>query len=256
MLVNENCNIKICDFGLSRALLEGTDKRCLTGYTVTRWYRPPEILLNWEGYDKSVDIWSIGCIFAELLDRKVLFPGNNSDEQLELILTILGTPSKDELVKMGKEEYIEKIYKYGKLSKIAWKDIISNHNDDAFDLLGKFLAFDPMKRISIDEAIKHKYFDNMSDIIEDKPEPVTKFDFDFDDFNTLSIQDYRNLILKEILLYHDDNLLNEYDKEKENYRKEMNYKKKMHKSNSKSSHLSKKSSSSSTSKTSKPDSKK
>lgn len=155
---------------------------------------------------------------------------------------------------MDKEQYIEKIYKHGKLSKIPWKDVISNHNEDAFDLLEKFLKFDPSKRISIDDALKHKYFDGMSDIIEEKPESVTKFDFDFEDCNTLSIQDYRNLILQEILLYHDNNLLNEYDKSKEIYKKELNYKKKMNKSSSNKSHLSKKSSSSSTSKTSKKDS--
>ena len=82
LLVNSDCNIKICDFGLARPLFDSNkDKKvALTEYIATRWYRPPEVLLEWDSYDKSLDVWSIGCIFAELLDRKPLFPGKESSE--------------------------------------------------------------------------------------------------------------------------------------------------------------------------------
>lgn len=148
LLINSDCNIKICDFGLARALLEDRNKNIpLTEYMATRWYRPPEVLLKWDSYDKTFDIWSIGCIFAELLDRKVLFPGNNSDEQLELILTILGTPNKEELSKHPNRLLsIDKIFKHGSMSKIPWKEVISNYTDEAIDLLEKFLKFEPEKK--------------------------------------------------------------------------------------------------------------
>lgn len=216
----------------------------------TRWYRPPEVILKWDNYDKSFDIWSIGCIFAELLDRKVLFPGNNSDEQLELILTILGTPNKEELSKIPcRQATIDKIFKHGTMSKIPWKEVISNYTDEALDLLEKLLKFEPEKRISLEEAMKHPYFDGMPEVLDDKPEPVMRIDFDFDD-QELSMQDYRNLILHETLLYHDERLLNQYDKDKELYRKELKNKKKnkdydskIQKSGSTKSHMSRKSSS-------------
>lgn len=251
LLINSDCNIKICDFGLARALLEDRNKNIpLTEYMATRWYRPPEVLLKWDSYDKTFDIWSIGCIFAELLDRKVLFPGNNSDEQLELILTILGTPNKEELSKHPNRLLsIDKIFKHGSMSKIPWKEVISNYTDEAIDLLEKFLKFEPEKRITLEAAMKHSYFDGMPEVLDDKPEPVMRFDFDFDD-QELSMQDYKNLILHESLLYHDERLLNEYDKAKDIYRKEQKNKKrnkeydsKMEKSKSNKSGMSRKSSS-------------
>lgn len=76
ILLNENCDVKLCDFGLSRNLSKekGED---LTEYVVTRFYRAPEIMLSSHEYSKAVDVWSIGCSFAEVISGKVLFPGEN-----------------------------------------------------------------------------------------------------------------------------------------------------------------------------------
>lgn len=80
MLVNSNCELKICDFGLARpAIIDLSNKKnVLTEYIATRWYRAPEVLMSWDKYDKAIDMWSAGCIFAELLGRKPLFPGEDS----------------------------------------------------------------------------------------------------------------------------------------------------------------------------------
>ena len=77
LLVNSNCDLKICDFGLARALVPElkTKAGVLTDYVATRWYRAPELLLSWRDYTESVDVWSVGCIFAELLRRKPFLPG-------------------------------------------------------------------------------------------------------------------------------------------------------------------------------------
>ena len=102
--MNENCDIKICDFGLARS-----SERQMTGYISTRFYRAPEIMLTWQKYDKSVDVWSVGCIFAEMLKGVVLFPGKDRKclsfnrekfkpfvlldiEQYDMITTLLGSP--------------------------------------------------------------------------------------------------------------------------------------------------------------------
>jgi len=190
----------------------------LTEYIATRWYRPPEVLLEWDTYSKSLDVWSIGCIFAELIERRPLFPGKETSEQIELILSVLGTPKIEDVYKDGRSNSSEIIYKFGKIPKMPWKDILPTANDDALDLLEKMLKFDPDKRITVDEALNHKYFDDIPKEHDEKTEPVSKFDFEFEDLD-LNINELRDLILHEIMLYHDQGILDEYEKYKEQYKK-------------------------------------
>jgi p38 MAP kinase len=98
ILINENCDLKLCDFGLARA----QDPQ-MTGYVSTRYYRAPEIMLNWQKYGVEVDIWSAGCIFAEMLEGKPLFPGKDHVNQFSLITDLLGTPSDDVIQTIGSE---------------------------------------------------------------------------------------------------------------------------------------------------------
>lgn len=85
LLLNANCDLKICDFGLARVTSE-TD--FMTEYVVTRWYRAPELLLNSSDYTAAIDVWSVGCIFMELMDRKPLFPGRDHVHQLRLLIEV------------------------------------------------------------------------------------------------------------------------------------------------------------------------
>lgn len=96
ILINEDCIIKLCDFGLSRNLREG-EQLSLTEYVVTRFYRAPEVMLCSHQYSKSIDIWSAGCSFAELLTRSYLFPGDNYLNQIKLIVETLGSPSEEDV---------------------------------------------------------------------------------------------------------------------------------------------------------------
>ncbi|XP_040839187.1 mitogen-activated protein kinase 14 isoform X5 [Ochotona curzoniae] len=98
LAVNEDCELKILDFGLARH----TDDE-MTGYVATRWYRAPEIILNWMHYNQTVDIWSVGCIMAELLTGRTLFPGTDHIDQLKLILRLVGTPGAEVLKKISSE---------------------------------------------------------------------------------------------------------------------------------------------------------
>ncbi|KIH60785.1 hypothetical protein ANCDUO_08952 [Ancylostoma duodenale] len=97
--VNEFGDVKILDFGLARA----ADHE-MTGYVATRWYRAPEIMLNWMHYTQTVDVWSVGCILAELVSRKPMFPGDDHIDQLTRIMGVVGTPSADFLSKIQSEE--------------------------------------------------------------------------------------------------------------------------------------------------------
>ena len=85
LLVNSNCDLKICDFGLARPLFHNLKANVLTEYVATRWYRAPELLLSANHYTTSVDMWSVGCIFAEMLQRKPFLPGTDTKNQIELI---------------------------------------------------------------------------------------------------------------------------------------------------------------------------
>ncbi|CAJ0927959.1 unnamed protein product [Ranitomeya imitator] len=98
LAVNEDCELRILDFGLARQ----TDDE-MTGYVATRWYRAPEIMLNWMHYNQTVDIWSVGCIMAELLKGKALFPGNDYIDQLKRIMEVVGTPNSEFLMKISSE---------------------------------------------------------------------------------------------------------------------------------------------------------
>lgn len=104
LLVNADCELKICDFGLARGFAEDDPNQgFMTEYVATRWYRAPEIMLSFQRYSKAIDMWSVGCIFAELLGGKPLFKGRDYVDQLNQILAILGTPDDETLSRIGSE---------------------------------------------------------------------------------------------------------------------------------------------------------
>lgn len=92
--MNSNCDLKICDFGLARANINTlmTPSALLTDYVATRWYRAPEIILSWPQYNAKIDVWSVGCILAELIRRKPLLPAQTEQEQMMLICNLVGKP--------------------------------------------------------------------------------------------------------------------------------------------------------------------
>lgn len=115
LLLNKNCDLKICDLGLARGF--DCKDAMLTEYVVTRWYRAPEVILNASEYDHAIDIWSIGCIFAELLGRAPLLPGDDYLDQIKRVVGILGTPTMEELEFIGNElavKYVKSLPKRNK----------------------------------------------------------------------------------------------------------------------------------------------
>eukprot|EP00457_Paulinella_chromatophora_P007019 gb/GEZN01007039.1/.p1 GENE.gb/GEZN01007039.1/~~gb/GEZN01007039.1/.p1 ORF type:complete len:474 (-),score=86.69 gb/GEZN01007039.1/:166-1557(-) len=161
ILVNADLSLKICDFGLARGMLEDLESQeAFTEYVVTRHYRAPEVMACPTKYDSAIDVWGVGCVLAELLNRKVLFPGKNYLSQLELILQKIGTPSAEdlELVHKNAKRYIEGL---GHLQGMDWKKEFPAADPLALDLLQKMLLFNPHKRISMKEALKHPWFDSM-----------------------------------------------------------------------------------------------
>ncbi len=99
LLLNSECHVKVADFGLARSLdtKEPDQTPILTDYVATRWYRAPEILLGSNKYTKGVDMWSLGCILAELLLGKPVFPGTSTLNQLDRVMELIGRPSQDDI---------------------------------------------------------------------------------------------------------------------------------------------------------------
>uniref|UniRef100_A0A8C6UK22 mitogen-activated protein kinase n=1 Tax=Neogobius melanostomus TaxID=47308 RepID=A0A8C6UK22_9GOBI len=128
LAINQDCELKIIDFGLARQ----TDSE-MTGYVVTRWYRAPEVILNWMHYTQTVDIWSVGCIMAEMLQGKPLFKGSDHLDQLTEIMKITGTPSQEFVSKLESE-------------------------DVTVCVLECMLLLDPENRVTAAEALSLPYF--------------------------------------------------------------------------------------------------
>jgi serine/threonine protein kinase len=201
LLVNHDCDLKICDFGLARGYQEAQDAQ-LTEYVVTRHYRAPEVMTNAKRYDAQIDVWSVGCIFAELLGRKPLFPGSDYLEQLRLIINRIGSPSSEDLADVptpAARSYIESL---GNIPKANWKLLFPTAHPLALDLLDSMLHFNPKKRITVDQALKHAYFKTLhrDSAIQDAK---SQFDFAWEK-QELDEEKIQSLIWDEIGTFRSD----------------------------------------------------
>ncbi|CAH2050743.1 unnamed protein product, partial [Iphiclides podalirius] len=217
--VNEDCELKILDFGLARP----TETE-MTGYVATRWYRAPEIMLNWMHYNQTVDIWSVGCIMAELLTSRTLFPGSDHIHQLNLIMEVLGTPSQEFMQKISSEsvnidhltrilflcgkpdqETIDKItseearnyiQSLPTLKRRDFREVFRGANPLAINLLELMLELDADKRITAEQALAHEYLAQYADPTD---EPVSApYDQSFEDMD-LPVDKWKELVWKEVV---------------------------------------------------------
>lgn len=146
LLLNASCDLKICDFGLART---GSEKGFMTEYVVTRWYRAPELLLSQEEYTSAIDVWSVGCIFAELLARKPLFAGKDYIHQLKLIIGVIGSPDEDDLMFIHSQKARSYIRSLPYTPRMPLARLFPRANPLALNLIDRMLVFDPKKRIGV-----------------------------------------------------------------------------------------------------------
>lgn len=162
LLVNSNCLLKICDFGFAR-VIEPDPNTPMTLEVVTQYYRAPELLAGCNHYDTSIDMWSVGCIFAELLGRKILFEASSQSIQLDMITDLLGTPSLDDVKHITSRESIKNLlscHKRQSLHKLYNLSSKSTISHEAVHLLSQLLIFNPEKRISCVDALFHPFLED------------------------------------------------------------------------------------------------
>lgn len=163
LLIDNNGNLKIADFGLARPY--GERGRKYTNRVITLWYRPPELLMGANEYGPSVDMWSVGCLLAELLTRKPLFPGKDESEQLERIFHVVGSPNERSWPNwrsLPQAQLVADTRMYPPQLERYFKKLATHHgapkSPAVIDLLTCMLRLDPVHRISAADALSHKWF--------------------------------------------------------------------------------------------------
>ncbi|KAL1436010.1 hypothetical protein MTO96_010767 [Rhipicephalus appendiculatus] len=159
ILIDDNGDIKVADFGFCRAFR--LPVRVYTPEVGTLWYRAPEILMGARRYSTPVDVWSIGCIFYELLTSKVLFPGDSEIDQLFFIFCVLGTPTVDTWPEVKQLPNFKPRFPKWKKNIVA--ELLPEADSEAVDLLLKMLIYSPRERISAKDAAAHPYLASSSD---------------------------------------------------------------------------------------------
>ncbi|KAL2934167.1 Mitogen-activated protein kinase 8, partial [Bienertia sinuspersici] len=211
ILANADCKLKICDFGLARVSFNDAPSAIFwTDYVATRWYRAPELCGSFfSKYTPAIDIWSIGCIFAEMLTGKPLFPGKNVVHQLDLMTDLLGTPPPEAIARIRNEKARRYLSSMRKKQPVPLTQKFPNVDPLALRLLERLLAFDPKDRPSAEVALNDPYFYGLSNV-EREPctTPISKLEFEFERRKIVK-DDVRELIYREILEYHPQ-MLQEY----------------------------------------------
>ncbi|WVF67075.1 cyclin-dependent kinase 1 [Kwoniella sp. CBS 6097] len=154
LLINKEGNLKIADFGLARAF--GIPLRTYTHEVVTLWYRAPEVLLGSRHYSTAIDMWSVGCIFAEMAMRQPLFPGDSEIDEIFRIFRLLGTPDED--VWPGVRSLPDYKPTFPQWNAVDLHGAVKGLDENGLDLLAQTLLYDPAHRISAKRALQHPYF--------------------------------------------------------------------------------------------------
>jgi len=160
LVVDSQCRLKICDFGLSRHISdpdcvpEGQDAQ-FTDYVVTRWYRAPELLMGSKKYTAQVDTWAAGCILAELMGRKPVFAGDNTSDMLVRIARKIGKPTRAEMLLMTEQEAARNfVTSIPEKAVQRWDELYPNADMASLQLLQRLLVWSPLERASVEEALK------------------------------------------------------------------------------------------------------
>lgn len=159
LLLSHKGILKVGDFGLAREY--GSPLKAYTPIVVTLWYRAPELLLGTKEYSTPIDVWSVGCIFGELLKMEPMFPGKSEPNQLNLIFQSLGTPNDRIWPGYSQLPMLQKMTPFVDYPVNRLKTKFGHLTDQGIDLMNKFLTFNPAKRTTAEDAMSHAFFREM-----------------------------------------------------------------------------------------------
>ena len=159
LLLNSECHMKVADFGLARSMhtTEKDQQPLLTDYVATRWYRAPEILLGSNKYTEGADMWSMGCILAELLMGKPVFPGTSTLNQLDRVMQVTGRPTPEDVESIHSPLASTMLESLPKTKEKNIRSMFPTASDEALDLIRNLLQFNPSKRLTAVQALAHPY---------------------------------------------------------------------------------------------------
>ncbi|XP_057430682.1 cyclin-dependent kinase C-2-like [Lotus japonicus] len=172
LLIDNEGNLKLADFGLARSFSNEHNAN-LTNRVITLWYRPPELLLGATRYGPAVDMWSVGCIFAELLHGKPIFPGKDEPEQLNKIFELCGAPDEVNWPGVSKTPWYNQ-FKPSRPMKRRLREVFRHFDRHALELLEKMLTLDPSQRITAKDALDAEYF--WADPLPCDPKSLPKYE--------------------------------------------------------------------------------
>jgi len=208
LLLNEECLLKVADFGLARSLkaMKTAEESAsvLTDYVATRWYRAPEILLGATNYDKGVDMWAVGCIIAEMFIGKPLLPGNSTMNQLEKTVAVTGQPSAADIDAIGSPFASTMLQSFspGSIAPIDLRVQMKDAPDEAVDMCRNLLTFNPRTRLTVQQALDHPYMAPFKTGTE-KTCPF-KLAIPIDDDIKYSVNDYRERLYQMVVTNRKD----------------------------------------------------
>jgi mitogen-activated protein kinase 15 len=191
ILLNENCDLKFCDFGLVRSLREGEASN-LTEEVATRWYRAPEVLLGSRSYSYPVDVWSVGCVLGEMLAGKPLFMGESTLDQFQSILSFTGLPSDKDMVSLEVPRGLS-LLEGLVVKKRPLSEWFGKADKDELDLISQLLQINPHKRLTPTQALSHPFLSEFAknEVVQFKRSAI---ELPLKDNINVSVQIYRSYI--------------------------------------------------------------
>ncbi|XP_016952149.1 putative mitogen-activated protein kinase 14C [Drosophila biarmipes] len=190
--VNQNIEVRILDFGLARL-----SSMIMSDFVGTLWYRAPELLFLRGSYTNAIDIWSVGCILAEMITGHALFPGNGYLNQLECLLNIMGTPSQEFTGGIHVEHSHKYLERYPYREKQDFYQLFPNANPQALDLMEKMLEMVPERRITADDAMLHPFLRDLIEPHHGVEDIAPAYDQNFENI-VLPVKCWRELLSHEI----------------------------------------------------------
>ncbi|GET91891.1 mitogen activated protein kinase, putative [Leishmania tarentolae] len=199
ILVNTNCDLKICDFGLAKE--ENDQGEYMTDYVTMRWYRAPELVMEDKDYSVQIDVWGIGCILGELLGSRPLFQGKDRVNQLDKIVDVIGTPSEEDISSVGSSAAQKYLKKKSHRPQPDWRQRYPKASPEALDMLRRMLVFNPKQRITVLQAMRHPFLEQLHDEADDN---LSYTPFRFDENEQKTIVDVKRAIYEESVKFHNE----------------------------------------------------